>query len=80
MKILPLLAFLYMPYYQINTNYKQMKLFFHIKDSDPFVNAVYVKYGWAITVHKAIGSNYNEVIIKGHTRENDGITNDSYFR
>lgn len=56
------------------------KIFFQIKDSDPFVNAVFVKYGWAITVHKAIGSNYNEVIIKGHRKENDGITNDSYFR
>jgi hypothetical protein len=57
-----------------------LKLFFQIKDSDPFVNAVFVKYGWAITVHKAIGSNYNEIIIKGHRKENDGITNDSYFR
>jgi hypothetical protein len=56
------------------------KLFFQIKDSDPFINAVFVKYGWAITVHKAIGSNYNEIIIKGHRKENDGITNDSYFR
>jgi hypothetical protein len=56
------------------------KLFFQIKDSDPFVNAVFVKYGWAITVHKAIGSTYNEIIIKGHRKENDGITNDSYFR
>jgi len=56
------------------------KLFFQIKDSDPFVNAVFVKYGWAITVHKAIGSNYKEVIIKGHRKENDGITNSSYFR
>lgn len=56
------------------------KLFFQIKDSDPFVNAVFVKYGWAITVHKAIGSNYKEIIIKGHRKENDGITNSSYFR
>ena len=55
-------------------------IFFHIKDTDPFVNAVFVKYGWAITVHKAIGSHYNEVIIKGHRKENDGITNHSYFR
>ena len=53
---------------------------FQVKDSDPFVNAVFVKYGWAITVHKAIGSNYNEIIIKGHRKENDGITNHSYFR
>ena len=55
-------------------------IFLHLKDTDPFVNAVFVKYGWAITVHKAIGSNYNEIIIKGHRKENDGITNDSYFR
>jgi len=63
--------------------YKQKydrNIFFQIKETDPFVNAVFVKYGWAITVHKAIGSNYNEVIIKGHRKENDGITNDSYFR
>ena len=63
--------------------YKQKydkNIFFHIKDTDPFVNAVFVKYGWAITVHKAIGSTYSEVIIKGHRKENDGITNDSYFR
>jgi hypothetical protein len=56
------------------------RIFFQIKESDPFVNAVFVKYGWAITVHKAIGSSYNEIIIKGHRKENDGITNDSYFR
>ncbi len=63
--------------------YKQKydkSIFFHIKNIDPFVNAVFVKYGWAITVHKAIGSNYKEIIIKGHRKENDGITNSSYFR
>lgn len=63
--------------------YKQKydrNIFFHIKETDQFVNAVFVKYGWAITVHKAIGSNYNEIIIKGHRKENDGITNDSYSR
>ena len=66
----------------LSTYYKKYSknLFFQVKDSDPFVNAVFVKYGWAITVHKAIGSNYNEIIIKGHRIENDGITNDSYFR
>lgn len=66
----------------LSTYYKKYlrSLFFQVKETDPFVNAVFVKYGWAITVHKAIGSTYNEVIIKGHRRENDGITNDSYFR
>ncbi|MFN5310080.1 MAG: hypothetical protein ACK5C0_11560 [Candidatus Kapaibacterium sp.] len=63
--------------------YKQKydkNIFLHLKHTDPFVNAAFVKYGWAITVHKAIGSNYNEIIIKGYRKENDGITNDSYFR
>lgn len=66
----------------LSTYYKKYSrsLFFHVKESNPFVNAVFVKYGWAITVHKAIGSTYNEIIIKGHRKENDGITNDSYFR
>lgn len=66
----------------LSTYYKKYSknLFFQVKETDPFVNAVFVKYGWAITVHKAIGSNYNEIIIKGHRKENDGITNDSYFR
>ena len=33
-----------------------------------------------MTVHKALGSSYDEIIIKGHRKENDGITNDDYFR
>ncbi|MDY3530284.1 hypothetical protein PG593_10915 [Riemerella anatipestifer] len=66
----------------LSTYYKKYSrsLFYQVKETDPFVNAVFVKYGWAITVHKAIGSTYNEIIIKGHRKENDGITNDSYFR
>lgn len=66
----------------LSTYYKKYSrnLFFFVKETDPFVNAVFVKYGWAITVHKAIGSSYNEIILKGHRKENDGITNDSYFR
>ena len=66
----------------LSTYYKKYSrnLFFFVKETDPFVNAVFVKYGWAITVHKAISSSYNEIILKGHRKENDGITNDSYFR
>lgn len=56
------------------------KIFTRLRDTDPFINAVFVDYGWAITVHKALGSSYDEIIIKGHRKENDGITNDSYFR
>jgi hypothetical protein len=63
--------------------YKQKydkRIFLHLKDSDPFINAAFVKYGWAITVHKATASTYNEIIIKGHRKEYDGIANESYFR
>jgi hypothetical protein len=56
------------------------KIFTHLRETDPFINAVFIDYGWAITVHKALGSSYDEIIIKGHRKENDGITNDSYFR
>ena len=56
------------------------RIFSHLRETDPFVNALFAKYGWAITVHKALGSTYKEVIIKGHRKENDGITNDDYFR
>lgn len=56
------------------------RIFSHLRETDPFVNALFAKYGWAVTVHKALGSTYKEVIIKGHRRENDGISNDDYFR
>lgn len=54
--------------------------FAHLRETDPFINALFAKYGWAITVHKALGSSYKEIIIKGHRKDNDGITNDDYFR
>ena len=55
-------------------------IFAHLREADPFINALFAKYGWAITVHKALGSSYKEIIIKGYRKENDGITNDDYFR
>ena len=47
---------------------------------DTLVNVLYAKYAWAITVHKAVGTEFDNVILKGLRRENDGICNDSYFR
>lgn len=49
-------------------------------ESDPFINALYAKYAWAITVHKAVASEFKNVILKGFRTENDGICNESYFR
>lgn len=63
--------------------YKQKydkNILYHIVNTDSLVNAVYVKYGWAITVHKALSNQYQEIIIKGHRKDNDGIRNDGYFR
>lgn len=50
------------------------------RENDPLINVLYAKYAWAITVHKAIGSKFDNVILKGFRTENDGICNESYFR
>lgn len=51
-----------------------------VRENDSLVNALYAKFAWAITVHKAVGSEFNNVILKGFRAENDGICNESYFR
>ena len=51
-----------------------------VRENDPFVNVLYAKYAWAITVHKAVGSEFDNVILKGFRTENDGICNEAYFR
>lgn len=50
------------------------------RENDQLINALYAKYAWAITVHKAVGSEFDNVILKGSRTENDGICNESYFR
>lgn len=50
------------------------------RENDPLINVMYAKYAWAITVHKAVGSKFDNVILKGFRTENDGICNESYFR
>lgn len=51
-----------------------------LRKKDPFVNAALVNYGWAITVHKSVGSNFESVLFKATQQENGGIANESYFR
>lgn len=48
--------------------------------SDLFANALRAKYGWAITVHKAIGAQYDKVILKGKRKDGEGISNENYYR
>ena len=51
-----------------------------ILDTDPYLNAAYLSYGWAITVHKSLGVYFDNIWIKGSQNANSGITNESYFR
>jgi tRNA A37 threonylcarbamoyladenosine biosynthesis protein TsaE len=46
--------------------------------SDPYFNALRVKFGYAITCHKAQGSEWNHVFVKCKTHEN--ILSSGYFR
>lgn len=50
------------------------------RENDALINALYAKYAWAITVHKAVGLEFDSVILKGFRAENDGICNEAYFR
>lgn len=52
----------------------------NITQADPLVNAVYANYGWSLTVHKCIGSTFNNVIVNAYQGENRGITNAEYYR
>ena len=47
---------------------------------DSLINVLNAQYAWAITVHKTVGNEFDNVILKGFRGENDGICNESYFR
>lgn len=51
-----------------------------LRNSDPFINAALVNYGWAITVHKSVGSSFDSVLLKATQQEEGGRSNESYFR
>jgi hypothetical protein len=52
----------------------------YIRENDPFINSIFVNYGWALTVHKALGSSFNETIINSYQGESKGINNAAYYR
>ena len=58
----------------------QLNIVLQATKSDPLLNAITANYGWCTTVHKSIGSQYDEVIINAKQGETNGITNESYFR
>ena len=45
-----------------------------------YKNAAWIKFGWALTVHKAISYKFDNVLINANQGENRGITNEDYFR
>lgn len=51
-----------------------------IIETDPYLNAAWLSYGWAITVHKSLGVYFNNIWLKGNQTANSGITNESYYR
>lgn len=50
------------------------------REQDPYFNSLRVKYGWAITVHKALGQTFKEVILSGFRKEGEGLDCEDYFR
>ncbi|WP_298366443.1 NERD domain-containing protein [uncultured Lutibacter sp.] len=59
--------------------YNHMMLI-QVSSNDPILNAVNASYGWCITVHKSIGTQFNNIIINATQSENGGVNNANYFR
>ncbi|SNB34111.1 nuclease-related domain-containing protein [Flavobacterium psychrophilum] len=51
-----------------------------LREKDALINAVLINYGWALTVHKGLGSSFNETIVNTDQGESKGINNAEYFR
>ncbi len=45
-----------------------------------YKNSAWLKFGWAMTMHKAISYKFDEVLINADQGENRGKTNENYFR
>lgn len=56
------------------------RILYHVSKTDSFLNAIIANYGWCITVHKSVGSLFENVIINARQGESNGITNESYFK
>lgn len=68
---------------KVERNYKRNfrnRVLLNITKTDPLINAIHVHYGWALTVHKCIGSSFSKAIINAYQGENRGISNAEYYR
>lgn len=53
---------------------------YQVMRNDPFINAINACYGWCITVHKAVGAKFKEVVFNVNKGLSQGIINEDYFR
>ena len=53
----------------------RQSLFAEVVQTDPFVNAILGSYGWALTVHKAVGSLFSHVLLNANQGESRGVDN-----
>jgi hypothetical protein len=58
----------------------ESRLLRDLRETDPQINSAFASYGWATTVHKAVGSTFQEVIVNAFQGEANGINNADYFR
>ena len=58
----------------------QKRIQYQIYLKNPFVNAVACSYGWALTVHKSVGTQFEEIILNANQGETRGVTNEGFFR
>lgn len=68
---------------KIERKYKKeyhQRIVFQVTKSDPFLNAISANYGWCITIHKSVGSLFENIIVNAKQGDANGITNQSYFR
>lgn len=63
--------------YRKNYNWTIKK---RVLDSDPFINALHAKHGWAMTVHKALGGKWDYILLNADQGENRGTKNKDYFK
>lgn len=53
-------------------------LLLKLRNTDPHINAIRASYGWAATVHKAVGSCFDELLLDADW--GGGFDNEGYFR
>ncbi|TQO36591.1 hypothetical protein GQ41_1169 [Arenibacter algicola] len=70
-------------YRKLENKYKRKynhRVLMEILSNDPILNAINATYGWCTTVHKAVGSVFQDIIINAKQGEFNGVGNASYFR